>query len=51
MKDGNSNAGILMKITDILSEDGVEDNAEFELGIFKLKTKVVRDLSKTLIKV
>jgi GT2 family glycosyltransferase len=51
MKDGNSNAGILMKITDILSEDGVENNSDFELGIFKLKTKVVKDLSKTLIKV
>jgi GT2 family glycosyltransferase len=51
MKDGNGNAAILMKLTDILSEDGVENNAEFELGIFKLKTKTVKDISQTLIKV
>jgi GT2 family glycosyltransferase len=50
MKDGNSNAAILMKLSDILAEDGVENNSEFELGIFKLKTKTVKDISKDLIK-
>jgi GT2 family glycosyltransferase len=30
---------------------GVEDNAEMELGIFKMKTKIVKDISKSLIKV
>ncbi len=50
MKDGNSNAAIIMKLTDIISS-GVEDNAEFEYGIFKMRTKTVKDISKTLIKV
>ena len=36
--------------SDIISE-GVEDNAEMELGIFKLKTKIVKDISKSLIKI
>jgi GT2 family glycosyltransferase len=42
---------IVTTLTDILSEQGVENNSEFELGIFKLKTKVVKDISSTLIKV
>jgi hypothetical protein len=50
MLNGNENSAILMKLTDIISE-GVEDNAEMELGIFKLKTKTVKDISKSLIKV
>ncbi len=50
MKNANENSGILMKLTDIIS-DGVEDNAEMELGIFKLKTKTVKDISQSLIKV
>lgn len=50
MLNGNENSAILMKLTDIISE-GVEDNAEMELGIFKLKTKTVKDISQTLIKV
>ena len=50
MKDGNSNSAILMKLTDILSEDGVENDSEFELGAFKLKTKVVKDISESLVK-
>jgi hypothetical protein len=37
-------------MSDIIAE-GVEDNAEMELGIFKLKTKIVKDISKSLIKV
>jgi GT2 family glycosyltransferase len=51
MRDGSSNSAILMKLTDILSEDGVENNSEFELGAFKMKTKVVRDISADLIKI
>lgn len=50
MLNGNDNAAIIMKLTDILSE-GVEDNSELELGIFKMKTKIVKDISNTLIKV
>ena len=50
MKNGSENSGILMKLTDVLS-NGVEDNSEFELGIFKLKTKTIKDISNTLIKV
>ena len=49
MQSGNDNAAIIMKLTDILAE-GVEDNATMELGIFKLKTKIVKDTSDKLIK-
>ena len=41
---------IITTMSDIIA-DGVEDNAEMELGIFKLKTKIVKDISKSLIKV
>lgn len=50
MSNANENTAILMKLTDIIAE-GVEDNAEMELGIFKMKTKTVKDISETLIKV
>ncbi len=50
MASANENAAIIMKLTDMLSE-GIEDNSEFELGIFKLKTKTVKDVSQNLIKV
>jgi len=50
MQAGNENAAIIMKLTDILS-DGIENNSELELGIFKLKTKMVKDLSDKLIKI
>jgi hypothetical protein len=50
MLNGNENSAIITKLTDIISE-GVEDNAEMELGIFKLKTKIVKDISKSLIKI
>lgn len=50
MQAGNENAAIIMKLTDIIV-DGVEDNAEFEYGIFKLKTKKIKDVSESLIKV
>lgn len=49
MKNGNENAAIVMKLSDIIAE-GVEDNSEFELGIFKMKTKIVKDTSSSLIK-
>lgn len=50
MQAGSDNAAIIMKLTDILSE-GVENNSELELGIFKMKTKTIKDVSETLIKV
>jgi GT2 family glycosyltransferase len=50
MTAGNDNAAIIMKLTDILAE-GVEDNSELELGIFKLKTKIVKDIRNNLIKI
>ena len=50
MLNANENSAIITKLTDIISE-GVEDNAEMELGIFKLKTKIVKDISKSLIKI
>lgn len=40
---------IITNLTDMIS-DGVEDNAEFEYGIFKMKTKKVTDFSQNLIK-
>jgi hypothetical protein len=30
--------------------EGVEDDSEFEYGIFKLKTKKINDISQKLIK-
>lgn len=50
MLNANENSAIITKLTDIIAS-GVEDNAEMELGIFKLKTKIVKDISKSLIKV
>jgi GT2 family glycosyltransferase len=50
MHNANENSAIITKLTDIISS-GVEDNAEMELGIFKMKTKIVKDISKSLIKV
>jgi len=50
MLNVNENSAIITKLSDIISE-GVEDNAEMELGIFKLKTKIVKDISKSLIKI
>jgi GT2 family glycosyltransferase len=50
MANANENSSVISKLNDILN-DGVEDNSEFELGIFKLKTKTVRDISHTMIKV
>ena len=51
MVNANENATIITTLTDIISQDGIEDNAEMELGIFKLKTKIVKDIAKTLIKI
>ena len=50
MKNGNENAAIIMKLSDILSE-GVDDNSEFELGVFKMKTRNVKDITGKLIKI
>ena len=50
MLNANENSAIITKLTDIIAE-GVEDNAEMELGIFKMKTKIVKDIRKSLIKV
>lgn len=50
LANANENSTIISNLTDILS-DGVEDNSEFEYGIFKLRTKTIRDLAPTLIKV
>jgi hypothetical protein len=50
MKNGNENAAIIMKLSDILSE-GVDDNSEFELGVFKMKTRNVKDITGKLIQV
>lgn len=44
------NPQIITNLTDMIS-DGVEDNSEFEYGIFKMKTKKVTDVSQQLINV
>ncbi len=49
MTNANEASGVIMKLTDIIA-DGIEDNSEFEYGIFKLRTKTVKDISETLIK-
>jgi hypothetical protein len=46
----NDNTRVIANLTEMLSA-GVEDNAEFEYGIYKLKTKTLQDLSETLIKI
>ena len=50
LKNANENAAVISNLTDILS-DGVEENSEFEYGIFKMRTKTIKDLAPTLIKV
>ena len=50
MADANQNSAIMTTLTDILAQ-GIENNSEMELGIFKLKTKAVKDIAPTLIKV
>ena len=50
MANINDNMRVIVNLTDMLS-DGVEDNSEFEYGIFKLNTKTLTDISKTLIKI
>lgn len=46
-----ANPKTIVNLTDMLSDKDIENNSEYELGIFKLKTKVVKDLRNTLIKV
>jgi hypothetical protein len=46
-----ANPKMIVDLTDILSDKDIESNSEYELGIFKLKTKTLKDISQTLIKV
>lgn len=46
----NENSGIISMLTDII-RDSAEDSSEMSLNCFKLKTKTIRDISSTLIKV
>jgi len=50
MENANENSAIVTKLTDILSS-GVDNDAEMELGRFKLKTNTVKDISEKLIKI
>jgi GT2 family glycosyltransferase len=43
------NPQVITNLTEMIS-DGVEDDSEFEYGIFKLKTKKINDISQKLIK-
>jgi hypothetical protein len=46
----NDNMRVIVNLTDILS-DGVDNSSDFEYGIFKMKTRTLNDISKTLIKI
>ena len=50
MLNANENSAIITKLTDIIAQ-GVPDDSTMELGIFKLTTKTVRDISNSLIKI
>lgn len=41
---------VITKLSEMLSDPDIENNAEFEYSIFKLKTKNIKDISNTLIK-
>jgi glycosyltransferase involved in cell wall biosynthesis len=41
---------VITKLSEMLSDPEIENNAEFEYGIFKLKTNNIKDISNTLIK-
>ena len=46
----NGNMRVIINLTDILSND-IDNNSDFEYGIFKMKTGTLNDISKTLIKI
>lgn len=50
VQNANENSAVIGKLNDILSE-GVEDNSEYELGIFKLKTRRVIDVAPNMVRV
>ena len=41
---------VITKMSEMLSDPDMESNAEFEYGIFRLKTNRIKDISNTLIK-
>lgn len=43
-------AQVITKMSEMLSDSDMESNAEFEYTIFKVKTKNIKDISNTLIK-
>ena len=43
------NPQVITNLSDMISE-GIENDSEFEYGIFKMKTKTIKDYSETLIK-
>jgi hypothetical protein len=51
LKNANENSGIISMLTDILTSSNIVDDAEFEYGIFIIRTKKVKDIAPTLIKV
>lgn len=42
---------VISKLSEMLSDPEIENNAEFEYAIFKVKTKNIKDISNTLIKI
>jgi glycosyltransferase involved in cell wall biosynthesis len=50
MTNLNDNMRVIINLTDILSND-IDNNSEFEYGIFRMKTGKLNDISKTLIKI
>jgi hypothetical protein len=51
MSNPKGNPQIIVNLSDILSDPDIENNSEFEYGIFRMKTNIINDISKTLIKV
>lgn len=51
MSNPKENPQIIVNLSDILSDPDIENNSEFEYGIFRMKTNIINDMSKTLIKV
>lgn len=50
MIDGKESLGIIQNLSEII-KDSAEPNSEMELGVFKLKTNAIKDISSTLIKI
>jgi hypothetical protein len=51
LKDVNNNSRVISMLTDMLASSNIEDDAAFDYDIFIVRTKKIKDISKTLIKI